>query len=407
MIPNECSNHFSIEEIRQHPNALSVHYQRFNVNDRILLTGHSHQAWPDCAFDGQVEAWNDAAHWVDKKWENSFQKADRVRQGFSRLIEDPEGSGHLALAPNTHDLLIRFLSALPLREKPRLITTDGEFHSIRRQLDRLSEEGIELIKTPTDPHHSLAERLIEAVDPRASAMLVSAVFFKSGRILNRIPDIAAACQDSGVPLLIDAYHAINVTPFTIHDLRLENAYIIGGGYKYCQLGEGNCFMRFPSEPVLRPLITGWFSEFDLLGNPEERGQVSYGRGGMRFAGSTYDPTSHYRAASVFDFFNLHGLTPAFLRQISQHQIATLINAFDNLDADPAIICRDRSVALEEIGGFLVLETPSAEKISRLLSEQGVYTDYRGDNLRLGPAPYLSDQQLQDAIGILGTVIKKS
>ena len=128
------------------PNALAAHYQRFRVADRALLTGHSHQAWPDCAMEGQVEAWSDAAAWLDEKWERAFERAQRVRQGFARLLgDDPH---QITLGASTHELVVRFLSALPLRQRRRLITTDGEFHTLRRQLNRLSEEGIEVIRVP-------------------------------------------------------------------------------------------------------------------------------------------------------------------------------------------------------------------------------------------------------------------
>ncbi|MCI0657961.1 MAG: kynureninase, partial [Acidobacteria bacterium] len=93
------------------PNALAPHYSRFGVSERLLLTGHSHQAWPDCGFDGQMGAWLDAAHYVDDKWEQAFVQADRVREGFARLLGDPGGS--LALGANTHELVVRLLSALP------------------------------------------------------------------------------------------------------------------------------------------------------------------------------------------------------------------------------------------------------------------------------------------------------
>src|SRR5216684_8708458 len=33
------------------PEALARHYTRFRVYERLLLTGHSHQAWPDCGFE--------------------------------------------------------------------------------------------------------------------------------------------------------------------------------------------------------------------------------------------------------------------------------------------------------------------------------------------------------------------
>ncbi len=35
------------------PNALAPHYRHFRVAERLLLTGHSHQAWPDCGLEAQ------------------------------------------------------------------------------------------------------------------------------------------------------------------------------------------------------------------------------------------------------------------------------------------------------------------------------------------------------------------
>jgi kynureninase len=105
-----------------------------------------------------------------------------------------------------------------------------------------------------------------------------------------------------------------------------------------------------------------------------------------------------------DFFEEMDLTPQFLRDVSQHQVGALARAFDALDADTDVIRRDRSVPLEEIGGFLSLSSPRAETLSLRLGERGVHCDYRGDLLRLGPAPYLSDQQLRDAMDALGKLV---
>ena len=87
---------------------------------------------------------------------------------------------------------------------------------------------------------------------------------------------------------------------------------------YLQLGEGNCVMRVPADCALRPVVSGWFAEFAELAEARVPGEVRYGAGAARFAGSTYDPTSVYRAASVMDFFSEQGLTPEFLREVSQH-----------------------------------------------------------------------------------------
>ena len=110
----------------------------------------------------------------------------------------------------------------------------------------------------------------------------------------------------------------------------------------CQLGEGNCFLRVPPGLELRPVLTGWFSEFAELADTATRREVRYGKGAARFAGATYDPTSHYRAAAVFAFHQRMGMTPERLRAVNQHQVAMLIKRFEALDVDPAVARSFRS-----------------------------------------------------------------
>jgi kynureninase len=387
-------------DLTRSPNPLAPHYSRFRVAERLLLTGHSHQAWPDVGFEGQVEAWNDAAELVDEKWERAQAKADRVRAGFAGLLECPPAE--VALGANTHELVVRWLSALDLRRRPRLVTTDGEFHTIRRQLDRLAEEGIEVVKVPANPATQVGERLAGVIDDRTAAVLVSAVLYTNAHIVSHLDHVAARCRAAGAELLVDAYHALNAIPFPLESLGLAGAFVTGGGYKYCQLGEGNCFLRVPPGRDLRPVLTGWFSEFAEL-ERSPRGGVDYGRGPARFAGATYDPASNYRAARVFDFFLRRGLTPALLREVSRHQVGLLAARFDALDLGPDTITRDRVTPLEGVAGFLALRSPRAAELSRGLRARGVLTDVRGELLRLGPAPYLADAQLDAAIDAVGEV----
>ena len=406
---------------------LARHYSRFRVAERVLLTGHSHQAWPDVAFAAQQQAWLDAAEHVDDKWGRAFEIADEVRAGYRRLLDDPDG--HIALGQNTHDLVVRFLSALPLRERPRLVTTDGEFHTIRRQLDRIEAEGIEVVrvaaggdggakgaeragevsgvgdaKPARSAGDAIAERVIRAVDDRTAAVLVSSVLFRDARIVDGLDEVARACARVGAELLVDAYHSLNVVPFSVVEMGLEDAFVVGGGYKYCQLGEGNCFLRFPPDCALRPVVTGWFAEFGALAGAEGDGGVGYGEGHLRFAGSTYDPVSHYRAAAVFAFFREQGLGVDRLRELSLAKIRRLAAGVDALDPDPAVLSRDRAVRLSRRGGFLALDTPHAGEICCKLRGRGVYADFRGRVLRLGPAPYVTGEQLDEAVAVLGEVV---
>jgi kynureninase len=391
------------EELRASPNPLHGDYTRFGVGERLLLSGHSHQAWPDVALEGVVECFEDAARLVDDKWGRAFAKADAVRAAVGALLADP--ASDVALGQNTHELVVRFLSALDLRARPRLVSTDGEFHTLRRQLARLGEAGLEVVRLPADPADTLAERLALAVDDRTAAVLVSAVLFETARAVPGLDGLARACAARGAELLVDVYHALGPRRLSLPDLGLESAWIVGGGYKYLQLGEGNCFLRLPPQAAdMRPVLTGWYAEFDALAAAPEPGRpVPYGGPASRFAGATYDPTSHYRAARVLRFFAERGLTPAVLEASYRHQVALLAAEVDALDLPATVLTRDRSVPLDAIGGFLALESAHAGELRRALSGAGVASDSRGRYLRLGPAPYLSDDQLREAVARLGSV----
>ena len=388
------------EDLRASPNRLASDYSRFAVADRLLLSGHSHHAWPDVALDGQVEAFDDAARHVDDKWERAFAKADEVRRAVAALLG--AAGADVALGANTHELVLRFLSALDLRARPRLLTTDGEFHTLRRQLARLGEAGLDVVRVASAPADTLAERLAGALDDRTAAVLVSAVLYETARVVPGLGALARACAARGAELLVDAYHALGPRCFTLREHGLQDAWVTGGGYKYLQLGEGNCFLRLPAHALgMRPVLTGWFAEFDALAAEPGAGPVAYGAGASRFAGATYDPTSHYRAARVLQYFAERGLRPELLEASYRHQVALLAAEVDALGLPDAVLSRDRATPIESFAGFLALQSPRAGDLQNVLAQRGVMVDSRGRFLRLGPAPYLSDAQLREAAARLG------
>jgi kynureninase len=204
---------------------------------------------------------------------------------------------------------------------------------------------------------------------------------------------------------VDAYHHLNVIPFDVAAMGLEGAFVTGGGYKYCQLGEGNAFLRVPPGRRMRPVLTGWFAEFGAI---EERagGRVSYGAGAPAFAGATYDPTSHYRAAAVLAIHQERRLTHEVLHTINRRQVSRLLALIAQLDLAPDAA---HVVAMpdDRRGGFVAVRMPAAVATARALRQRGVFVDARGDVLRLGPAPYLRDDQLAAAVDALGDAIRGS
>lgn len=385
------------------PRDLAAHYSKFDVADRLLLTGHSHQAWPDVALEGLAESFEDAARHVDAKWESAFAKAEQVREAVRTWIDAPRAP--LALGSSTHDLLVIMLSSLDFKRRGKIVTTDTEFHSASRQLRRLGEAGIELDVVAAEPVSTLAERMSERIDERTAVAFVSSVLFTSSL---RVPNLAAVAERSlqaGCELVVDAYHHVGPVPFSARELGLDTAWIVGGGYKYLQWGEGVCYLRIPEHALgYRPVVTGWYAEFGALDSGERPQEVPYAAGQARFAGSTYDPAGHYRAARVARFFDEQGLSPQALAASYERQVRFLMEAFDALDLPEKLIGRDRR-SPAEVGGFLALRSPEASAIQRGLAEAGVMADARGPHLRLGPAPYMRDDQLREAIGHLDAVVR--
>ena len=88
-----------------------------------------------------------------------------------------------------------------------------------------------------------------------------------------------------------------------------------------------------------------------------------------------------------------------------HQVELLEHGIKALDLNPST-ARMVEVARDRRAGFLMLavRSPHAMDVARALRQHAVFADSRGDILRLGPAPYVSDEQLHEAVAKLSRVI---
>jgi len=385
---------------------LIPHYSHFDVanTNRLLFTGHSHQAWPDVALQGQQEYFHVSAKEVDKKWDIAFEKAEILRDYLRDYYDDPEGL--YCLEQNTHVLLVSWLSSLNLKKKPKIITTDGEFHSLYRQLHRLEEEGLVISYVSTEPDKNFADRIIDEIDERTSAVMLSRVYFQSSLVNSHLTEIADAARKKNIPVMIDDYHGTNVVPLSLREKDLEDCFILIGGYKYLQWGEGNCFLRFPKNCAYRPAITGWFAAFNALEKPRTDSLTEYDDRNQRFATGTYDSSSQFRAAKVVEFFREQDLTPSVLRKQYTAQVQLLKNLFLQKKFDTGVIRLTHTKPINENGGFLSLSSPHARKIREALLTKNIFTDARGEILRFGPAPYITEEQIYRAMDELEQTIKK-
>ena len=386
--------------------SLRQHYSHFLSNHphEIFLTGHSHQFWLDASRDAHTKAWDDAAKHVDDKWAIVFGEViPKFQSHVAKRIGEMNPS-LIAFGQNTLEFSYRLLSSFPSNRPMHIVTTTSEFHSLSRLLARMKEEGVEVSYVSTENRDTLTERIIDAITERTTLVMISLVLFDTSYVVQRVKEICARAKEVGAQIFLDAYHAFNVLPLSIDEMH-EDVFLVGGGYKYAQSGEGAAWMRIPKHTQLRPMYTGWFADFAGLESSDARNSVQYASDAFRFVGATFDPTPFYRANAVFDFFDAHGLTPEVLRARSLALTTFIIELFDSLKLESLGLELASSRLQNERGGFISFSHAHAIELCARLQKNGIRSDARGKHLRFGPAPFLLEEEIEKAMRELNIVLE--
>ncbi|WP_413568550.1 aminotransferase class V-fold PLP-dependent enzyme [Bdellovibrio sp. HCB117] len=382
-------------------------YQRFLEAhpQELHFACHSHHYWPDVSRDAHIQYWDDSARYVDDKWAHIFSvKVPRAQQLIAEVLNISH-SEQIVFAPNTHEFVFRLLSSLDWKKKIRILTTDSEFYSFDRQINRLSEmENFEVVKVPTLPFETFHERF-EAEMARGTWDLIflSHVFFNSGLVceVHRL----ATKAPQGSMFVIDGYHSFMAVPLDFSALQ-DRVFYIAGSYKYAQGGEGACFLYVPPQTRHRPFHTGWFAELSHLsavGN-----QVGYPQDALQYAGSTMDFSALYRLIAVLEKFKSEGLNVAKIHQVIKDNQRTFLASLEELQ-HPVLNRKNLFIsasATTEHGHFLTFECPSVEATQALvhqLKQAKVQTDSRGTRLRFGFGLYHDNGDLSELVHRIGTL----
>jgi selenocysteine lyase/cysteine desulfurase len=375
---------------------LRGHFSRFLTADpkRLHFAAHSHHPWPDVTREAQLACWDLAARQQDSKWEAVlgalWQDCQALVAGRLNL-PDPRT---LVFAQSTHDFLLRILSAMPRR--PRILTTDGEFHSLSRQLARLEEEALaEVTRVPAEPGADCLPRLLEATRKRPFDLIwVSEVFFGSGQALVGLEALAADAGEA--ELVIDGYHAFMARPVDLSALATR-AFYLAGGYKYAMAGEGAAFLHCPPGRLPRPRATGWFAGFGTLEGAQP-GAVPYAEDGWRFMGATFDPSGLFRLRASLRWLEELGVSTATIHAHAHALQARFVAGLPGTGLDPARLVVP--LADPNRGNFLAFDLPDAAEWQARLAAAGIVTDRRDRRLRFGFGPYQTEAEVDALLGRL-------
>lgn len=348
---------------------------------RLHYAAHSHHLWPDATFEAQLQAWQDAAVLADRKWARVMGEVYPAAQArVARELSLPSADS-VVFAPNTHALLVALMSAFP-RRPLRVLATDGEFHSFRRQAQRWAEAGeIELtLVAAEDP--DFAERFTQVARSGVfDLVFVSHVFFKSGVVFDEAWRLAELTRPEGPWLVVDGYHGFRAVPTDLAAVA-DRLFYLAGGYKYAMAGEGAAFLHAPPGFGPRPVVSGWYAEFaDLEG---VAGAVGYRRDAGRFLGATFDPSGLYRFVAAARMLDENGLsTPVVSAHVAALQGQLLSEMRSGRAGRLAEATLLNPPGDRPAARFLAFRHPEAAAWSRALAERHVLTDVRDDVLRIG------------------------
>ena len=371
--------------------------------ERLHFAAHSHHLWPDASFEGHAQAWNDACRLADRKWDVVMEEIWPAAQAE---IAGELGTGQpdaVVFSTNTHDFIVRLVTAAPRSTAGSLsvLTTDGEFHSARRQLARWEEEGLLSVeRVAAEPFESFSDRFLDAArSGRHDLIFVSQVLFGSGRLFGHLGELSALARPRGPWVVIDGYHAFMAIEEPLGEKASNSAFYLGGGYKYAMAGEGCAFMHAPTGFGPRPPITGWFAEFEDLSLPP--GAVGYAKDATRFLGATFDPSALYRFVAVRRMLAENGLTTP---RISAHVESLQRHLLEVMSGSPLA----RGELLNPLDDnpharFLAFRSPDAQRWYGDLKAHNCITDVRGDVLRIGFGIYQDEGDVDRLVRLLGAL----
>ena len=366
----------------------------------IHLLSHSLGPVPRAARDSMIaycDAWEHHTSedaWATSWWELSRRVGDRI----ASILGGAPGS--VQIQPNATIALATAASCFDFKSGARrkVVTTALDFPSMEYFWDGHRQIGakVEVVQSPDGVSLPL-ERILEAIDAETCLVALAHTSYRSSyRVDARA--IVERAHEKGALVLLDVYQSAGVLELEAANWNVD--FLIGGTIKWLCGGPscGYLYVRPELQRDLRPRLTGWVahdSPFDFAHAP-----MRYAKSVRRFAQGTPSIPALYSAIPGLDIIEAVGVSEIAAESTRRTQLMIDFALARGWTINTPFEQNRR-------GGSVMIGVDNAKLTSERLSEKRVFVDWRpGAGLRMSPHFFNTDEEIEEALQILATLIKR-
>jgi selenocysteine lyase/cysteine desulfurase len=323
------------------------------------------------------------------EWEHWVERAEAARAAFARLLH--ANAGEIAVLTSVSQAVNGVVSALDLRERPRIVVSQYEFPTVGQIAHAQELRGAEVVHVEADAGGAIPlERWEEAIDDRTALVCATAISYRTGH-RHDLASIAALAHEHGALVLADSYQAAGAIELDTRALDVD--FVTGGTVKYLLASAGLAFLYVRSSllPQLLPLQTGWFADEDIF--RMDISDYSPAADARRFDAGTPPVPNIYAGVAGLSIVEETGV-PAIERHVSDLN-GRLIDGLEELGAS-VVTPRDP----HHRGPLVCVGATDAHALVDELAGDRVIVSARDANIRVAAHLYTTDEDVERLLAAL-------
>jgi len=364
----------------------------------IHLLSHSLGPVPRGARESMLayyEAWEHHTSedaWASSWWEMSTHVGDRI----AGILGGSPGT--VQIQPNASIALSSVASCFDFSagDRNKIVTSALDFPSMEYIWDAQSRLGANVEIVHSDDGITVRlEDILDAIDDTTCLVALSHVSFRSSYRVDA-KAIVERAHKHGALVLLDVYQSAGAVELAASDWKVD--FLIGGTIKWLCGGPacGYLYVRPDLQKDLQPRLTGWVahdSPFAFAAAP-----MHYSDSVRRFAQGTPSIPALYSVLPGLQIIEEVGVKT--IQGESQRRTEWMIEVA--LEQGWKV---NSPRGVEHRGGSVMIYVDDGPEMVKRLAERRVFVDCRpGVGLRISPHFFNTDEEVQEAMGILSDLI---